>query len=765
MRTIFQIARSELKSLFCSPIAWFVLFIYTFQLSYGFTELLNGKLVNEVMGQKLDNLTFDIFISGFGSPLFKTVVSSLFLYIPLLTMGLMSREYSSGSIKLLLSSPITEVQIILGKYFSMLAYGVIMMLIIAVYIIFGAFAIKDIDLPLLIAGVVSIYLLFCFYSAVGLFFSCITSYQIVAALGTIVTMVFFQFVGGLFQTIPFVSELTFWLSSSTHGLIRGLISSDHVLYFVLLPTMFVVLSILNIKFQRQKKSILNKTLQYAGIFLLTLVIGYATSRPKTTFYWDVTRFKQATLTPKSQKILSRFKGEPILTSYVNFMGNPRIVDKGYPGNINGDKFVFGQYIRFKPDMKMRYVYYYENVQTCNSNECDTKDQNEFIELTKKTAHIHSINFNKALTGDDIRKDVDDKEAENGFVRTFEDDGLPKAYIRMYPNDLSPYPGENEISTALSAMLDGAEKIGFIAGHGERDLDGTADQDYSGFPNSRSSRNSLINKGFYPFKLKMDEQIPADVNIIVIADMKIPFSADELKNIENYIERGGNLVINTDINRMKQMEPLLQLLGVETVPGILAQCTQGYPPTSVFAYFTEKNKMVNTYLPNSRERRIPIVMKGCVGLVQKSDKGFDVESLLEARQGTWNVTATSNPDEIVEDSIAANTSAMYSTALSLTKNRENKEQRILIFGDSDWFSKGELNAGWTFAIANNAMITNMFKWMSYDKYPISFDRPSLPDNELYFKFKHKGMSNLFFLFLFPSLWFIWGGIVWYRRRSK
>jgi len=104
-------------------------------------------------------------------------------------------------------------------------------------------------------------------------------------------------------------------------------------------------------------------------------------------------------------------------------------------------------------------------------------------------------------------------------------------------------------------------------------------------------------------------------------------------------------------------------------------------------------------------------------------------------------------------------------LSLTKEVGGKEQRILIFGDADWFSKGELNAGRSFSTGNHAMITNMFKWMSYDKYPMSFDRPSLPDNELYFKFEHKGMSNFFFLFLFPFLWLGWGSIVWYKRRAK
>ncbi|MPM98629.1 hypothetical protein SDC9_145817 [bioreactor metagenome] len=267
------------------------------------------------------------------------------------------------------------------------------------------------------------------------------------------------------------------------------------------------------------------------------------------------------------------------------------------------------------------------------------------------------------------------------------------------------------------------------------------------------------------KLKVEEPIPTDVNIIVIADMRVPFSDDELKNIEQYIERGGNLVINTDINREKQMEPLIKLLGVGTIPGILAQGNSGYPPTSVFSYFSDSNKMVSSYLPSFKDRRIPIVMKGCVGLIKKSDKGFEVESLMEARRGTWNVTATSNPDEIEEDSLAANTTEIYSTALSLTRDIGGREQRVLIFGDSDWFSKGELSAGWTIAVANEYLISTMFKWMSYDKYPISFDRPSLPDNELHFKYKHKELSNLFFLFLFPLFWLGCGSVVWYRRKIK
>ena len=133
MKTIYRIAKSELHSLFYSPIAWLVLVLFTFQLSMAFTERVIWELRSIVLGNRpTTDLTAYFLISGFGTPLFTAVLSYLYIYIPLLTMGLMSREYGSGSIKLLYSSPITSTQIILGKFFSMMLYGLIMIGIIAV---------------------------------------------------------------------------------------------------------------------------------------------------------------------------------------------------------------------------------------------------------------------------------------------------------------------------------------------------------------------------------------------------------------------------------------------------------------------------------------------------------------------------------------------------------------------------------------------------------------------------------------------------------
>ena len=102
----------------------------------------------------------------------------MFLYIPLLTMGLMSREFGSGSIRLLYSSPVTNVQIILGKFLSMMIYGLVLVGIMLIFTLFGAFTIKDFDLPLVLTGLLGVYLLICAYAAVGLFMSSLTSYQL-----------------------------------------------------------------------------------------------------------------------------------------------------------------------------------------------------------------------------------------------------------------------------------------------------------------------------------------------------------------------------------------------------------------------------------------------------------------------------------------------------------------------------------------------------------------------------------------------------------
>ena len=110
---IYKIARTELRTLFYSPIAWLILIIFTFQTGMFFAGTIEGLARNEFLGYGNRMLTMEVFGGYYG--LFLTVQQYLYLYIPLLTMGLMSREFGSGSIKPLYSSPVTNTQIVLGN--------------------------------------------------------------------------------------------------------------------------------------------------------------------------------------------------------------------------------------------------------------------------------------------------------------------------------------------------------------------------------------------------------------------------------------------------------------------------------------------------------------------------------------------------------------------------------------------------------------------------------------------------------------------------
>ncbi len=96
MKTVFHIAYAELRMLFYSPIAWLLLCLFTFQSGMAFCDALGRLLETREMGVEHQQFqTYILMIDG----VFSAIMGNLLWYIPLLTMGLMSREYNLGSVK------------------------------------------------------------------------------------------------------------------------------------------------------------------------------------------------------------------------------------------------------------------------------------------------------------------------------------------------------------------------------------------------------------------------------------------------------------------------------------------------------------------------------------------------------------------------------------------------------------------------------------------------------------------------------------------
>ena len=118
MKKALRIARLELNTLFYSPIAWLLLIVLLVQLGIVYTTTMSEmEQAKQLYGGSFGFLTGQIF-SGNSLSLLPSVLEKLYLYIPLITMGLMSREFSSGTIKLLYSSPIKVREIVFGKFMA-----------------------------------------------------------------------------------------------------------------------------------------------------------------------------------------------------------------------------------------------------------------------------------------------------------------------------------------------------------------------------------------------------------------------------------------------------------------------------------------------------------------------------------------------------------------------------------------------------------------------------------------------------------------------
>lgn len=145
MKKLLKIAKLELGILFFSPIAWLIFIIFLVQTGVTFTELLYAQETQQQLGRPISVLTKVLFAGEKG--ILAVIQKNLYLYIPLLSMGLFSRELSSGSFKLLLSSPVTVFQIVLGKYLSLMVYCLLLVVVLSSFIITGMFSIKNLDIP------------------------------------------------------------------------------------------------------------------------------------------------------------------------------------------------------------------------------------------------------------------------------------------------------------------------------------------------------------------------------------------------------------------------------------------------------------------------------------------------------------------------------------------------------------------------------------------------------------------------------------------
>ena len=238
MRNILAIASKELKSYFSSPIGWILLGFWSLLYGYFFVAILNFFVRQSMQmsqfgqaGPQAMNLNQQLL-----RPLVAQNLPILVLFLlPAVTMRTYSEERRSGTIELLLTSPLSDFQIIMGKFLGAMSLYVVMLGVtlihIAILVVYGGRPewkpIATVYLGLLLLGG-------CFIS-VGLFISSLTKNQIVAFVATFATFLMLwviTWIGTFFG--PTADRLTQYLSiiGQFDDFGKGVLDTTHLIYYI-----------------------------------------------------------------------------------------------------------------------------------------------------------------------------------------------------------------------------------------------------------------------------------------------------------------------------------------------------------------------------------------------------------------------------------------------------------------------------------------------------------------------------------------------------
>jgi len=234
MKQILIIAHKELQSFFDSLIAYVLLVAFL-----GFTGFFTWLLESDIFFIKQATLAAFFFYANW----------AFLIFIPAITMKMLAEENKSGTIELLLTKPVTNWQVLCGKFLACFALIVFALLCTLPYYITVA-NLGKVDHGVIFCGYFALLLVSAAYISIGIFASSITSNQIISFLIAIVIGIFFQFIFSLVSAIftgP-VGDTLNYLGFMSHydSISRGVIDSRDLIYFGSIIFLGMILSELSL---------------------------------------------------------------------------------------------------------------------------------------------------------------------------------------------------------------------------------------------------------------------------------------------------------------------------------------------------------------------------------------------------------------------------------------------------------------------------------------------------------------------------------------
>ena len=409
--------------------------------------------------------------------------------------------------------------------------------------------------------------------------------------------------------------------------------------------------------------------------------------------FDWTRMHRYSLSPASEAVMERLKEPLKITAFASQRGETRRLIQE----------MVGRYQKYKPDIQLEFV----NPDTA-----------------PERVRAAGVQFEGELI------------FEYGDAR----ENLPPAQF-----------DEQNFTNALTRLGHRGERwVIFLSGHGERSPDKQANFDLSTWAaqiRTRGFKTRTLSLGEHP-------QIPQNTTVLVIASPRTRLLAGEVREIQNYLDRGGNLLWLHDPGLLLGLEPLAESLGIEFHPGVIVD------PFSV--NMGDMTAIVaGSYGPHPVVRNfgdVTLFPHAC-GISLNTPETWQGSILIDTRKTAWS--ETSSLEGSIRFDKGRDIRGPLNLAVALTRTLDNKrEHRVVVVGDGDFLANTYLPNG-----GNLELGMSLVNWLSQDDAFVNIPIKTARDRSLDLSLIARNVIATGYVLVLP-LFLVSSGIwIWLRRRKR
>lgn len=705
MRTAWVIARRELISYLCSPIAAVLLVVFLLVNGYTFWILLSA--LNDPRSQ-VNGAVMQLF---FGGTLFFWFL--VMLMSGALTMRLFAEEKKQGTYELLMTAPVRDGEVVFGKFLGAFLFYALLWIPTLVYpLLLSRYA--ALDWGPIACGYLGSLVVGALFLAIGQFASALTKNQIISAVVafTICLLLFSLSFLEFFLPLPQWRGVFGVLNLVAHldDFGKGVIDTRILVFYSTLILFFLYLTLKGIE-SRKGIAVATCFILAAFLFFLNLLAYRHPHR------WDLTQTQTYTLSDKTVKVLQGLE---------------------HPVEIA---------VFYQPRHSL-----YKRVFDLLKEFAEKKNQNlkiEYADPDRDPARTQQMTTR--LKVDELNTLV---VSSGGKIKQIRDTDLEEYDFSARQLGESPkiknFTGEEALLNAILAVTEERQPVlYFLTGHGEKDIDSFANEGIAATKLFLEKNNMKGEK----LLLLGRKEIPSPCDLLVVAGPTKPVTPPEKELLKKYLEGGGSLWLMIDPLTETGLGPLLEEWGVGLGNDVVVDPSTGIP------HISAANLFIHSY------SRHPIT-KNMLGVATLFVMARSVAAapstawrstpLAFTSNGGWGETSVMSQQ--FEFSEKEDLKGPVSIAVAAEAAAASSEKgRLVVVGDSEFLTNTQLEN-----VGNTDLVDNILQWLLRHEKRVSL-KPKTPE-QIELHLTSQQMTRLFWATVLgmPFLGLTLGGIAFWRR---